>query len=66
MLTIAKRLLCLLIGHEHGPDCTRCLTFVCAECRRRVSWDCGAADDEPELCDDCWLKNYRQSSPAPT
>lgn len=49
-------LLCPFLGHRSDIDCSRCRTFVCAKCRRRVSWDCGAADDESELCDDCWAE----------
>lgn len=32
------------------------LRFLCARCRRRVPWCFGAADDRPELCDDCWAE----------
>ena len=63
MLTTTKRLLCMLIGHESGPDCSRCLTFVCAKCRRRVSWDFGGDGDE---CDDCWAERHSQTPLAPS
>ena len=35
-------------------DCARCERFVCHRCERAVSWEQGAADDAPGLCDECW------------
>ena len=29
-------------------------TYLCPGCLRNIPWCCGAADDMPELCDDCW------------
>ena len=29
-------------------------TYKCLLCERRCCWCFGAADDYPELCDDCW------------
>lgn len=65
LTTNAMRLLCRIVGHEIGPDCSRCLTFVCAKCGRRVSWDFAAADDEPDLCDDCWAERHPLAPRAP-
>jgi hypothetical protein len=36
-------------------DCTACERFVCNRCERAVGWECGACDDAPTLCDECWL-----------
>lgn len=44
---------------ETEPVCTcgRCLgrRYRCLWCRRDVPWCFGAADDMPEVCDDCWV-----------
>ena len=32
------------------------LLYRCPGCRRLVPWCLGAADDKPELCDDCWAE----------
>jgi hypothetical protein len=29
--------------------------FRCIECGQLVHIDFGAADDQPDVCDDCWL-----------
>ena len=29
-------------------------TFICTGCQRAVPWSKGAADDGPDLCDECW------------
>ena len=36
-----------------GDEAEDCGTFRCAGCDRTVPWCFGAADDAPELCDDC-------------
>jgi hypothetical protein len=35
-------------------ECEHCETWVCWMCFRRVPWSNGAADDMPDLCDECW------------
>lgn len=30
-------------------------TFVCTKCKRRVGWCMGRADDQPNVCDDCYV-----------
>ena len=30
-----------------------CETFTCARCKRDYPWCQGAADDQPDWCDDC-------------
>ena len=30
------------------------LRYTCPGCKRPVPWCFGAADNKPELCDDCW------------
>jgi len=32
--------------------------YQCEACRRHVPWCCGAGDDSPELCDDCWAAKH--------
>jgi hypothetical protein len=32
--------------------------FVCPECMRGMPPSMGAADDAPDLCDDCWAARY--------
>lgn len=34
----------------------RCLKFRCAGCKQWQPWCNGAADETPELCDDCAAK----------
>ncbi|WP_198013013.1 hypothetical protein [Lyngbya sp. PCC 8106] len=29
-------------------------TFTCCYCQKIVPYCCGAADDLPDACDDCW------------
>ena len=29
-------------------------TYECKDCKRRVPWCYGAADNMPNVCDDCW------------
>jgi hypothetical protein len=31
-------------------------TYVCTGCERKVGWCFGAADNMPELCDECWAE----------
>lgn len=35
-------------------ECEEHRTFLCPHCKLICSWDFGAADDRPELCNDCW------------
>lgn len=40
----------------HAPDWP-VMAFHCARCKRHVcGWCQGGADDEPELCDLCWVE----------
>ena len=51
----APRCPCDAVGRadaEH-PECSACEVFVCARCDRWTSWDEGAADETPDLCDEC-------------
>ena len=51
----APRCPCDAVGRvdaEH-PECSACEVFVCARCARWTSWDEGADDETPDLCDDC-------------
>lgn len=41
-----------------GRDLAFTLRYKCPGCKRRVPWCFGAADDLPELCDDCWRKAH--------
>jgi len=34
-------------------DGSRCHLYWCTGCATWQPWCCGAADDHPELCDDC-------------
>jgi len=50
---------------------TRCFClgrrYTCPGCLRFVPWCFGAADDAPELCDDCWGAKHaeaQQGAPA--
>lgn len=49
---------------KHGNPATR--WYRCARCQRRVPWCFGAADDMPELCDDCWAAARPAVSAAET
>lgn len=42
------------VGCALPADCERCQRFTCNRCERAVGWECGAADDAPALCDECW------------
>lgn len=35
--------------------------FLCPGCRKYQDWDFGAADDWPEMCDDCWDEKRNNS-----
>ena len=51
----APRCPCDAVGRkdaEHA-ECSACEVFVCARCDRWVSWDEGADDETPDLCDAC-------------
>ena len=39
--------------HQNRCDCLPLQTFTCAECETVCGYCYGAADDWPELCDDC-------------
>jgi hypothetical protein len=47
----------VIVTHEaeHGcePDHPCGGVFVCAACEKLKGWCCGAADELPDLCDDC-------------
>lgn len=53
---------CRLRAPRINPLCVNCCphgedeAFTCAGCDRVVPWWFGAADDAPELCDDCAIK----------
>jgi len=34
--------------------------YKCSGCKRKVPWCFGAADDAPNLCDDCWGELHRK------
>jgi len=38
------------------------LRYRCAGCHRSVPWCFGAADDLPEMCDDCWMQRTKTNS----
>lgn len=49
--------------HEH-PGVVECCvheTFRCNRCEKTHSWDFGAADEAPGLCDDCWAVYFGTS-----
>lgn len=39
-------------------------TFYCPDCDRGVPFDCGAADEAPDQCDDCWARERGAESMA--
>lgn len=39
-------------------ECPHCTTYVCWSCMRRVPWDFGAADEMPDVCDDCYCEAH--------
>lgn len=41
-------------------DCSRCGTFVCGSCGRKVPWEYGASDSMFDVCDDCWAEAHRK------
>lgn len=36
--------------------------YLCPGCTRLVPWCFGAADDRPELCDDCWCEAHSKEA----
>ena len=40
----------------HASDCDGSCpgTYTCRGCERACGWCFGAADEHPDLCDDCW------------
>ena len=51
----APRCPCDAVGRQDAAhaECSACEVFVCARCDRWVSWDEGADDETPHLCDGC-------------
>lgn len=43
-------------------------TFPCTKCGHDVPWELGAADDEPDVCDNCYGKKITRllDTDAPT
>jgi hypothetical protein len=41
-----------------GSELAYTKRYRCLKCRRYVPWCFGAADDKPELCDDCWAEAH--------
>lgn len=53
---------CNLHLHPETIECCVHETFRCNRCEQIHSWDFGAADDAPGLCDDCWAAFFAKSS----
>lgn len=49
-----ETLMAFLAVLDEGPG----RTFVCPQCQRGMPWSMGAADNAPDICDDCWAERY--------
>lgn len=45
---------CPACNNNPVPGCEVCRRFVCATCKKVVSWDDGSGDDRPDDCSKCW------------
>lgn len=48
-------------GTRRYPCYCRGRRYTCPGCLRFVPWCYGAADDAPELCDECWAAGRRET-----
>lgn len=53
----------IIHGTNDGASCEQWAfgdTFVCQQCGCTCGYLEGCADDEPDLCDDCWEKKHER------
>lgn len=55
---------CPACNNNPVPDCEVCRKFVCATCKKVVSWDDGSGDDRPDDCSKCWWEWSRATTDA--
>lgn len=52
--------------HVHEENDTPVMYFRCARCQRLLcAWCEGAADDQPDLCNECWAKAPHPAAEVP-
>ncbi len=51
-----------LYGDDTAIDSVGCRIFWCEDCGKAMPAAFGAYDDDPDLCDDCWVQKHEVTS----